>query len=218
MARVSKIVGDAKGEICSYGCERLAKVEYANGKFCCEEDHGRCPAIRKKNSDGTKRSHTNGRKPYSYNQSSNWAKGHTKETHDSLKRCSERMKENWKLKERLTEVEQRRYYRSQCSWNSSDLNKEIEKIEGYELLKAHGMYNKHSNPSGVVRDHRLSIWDGFKMNVDPSLMRHPANCRFLLHKNNARKSLKSEITLDELMSKIVEWNNASVVKVVNTLA
>lgn len=213
MARgVSKIVGDAKGEICSYGCERLAKVEYANGKFCCEESCRSCPSMRSKNSAGLKLAFAEGRKHCrQLDGNRQWSKGKTKDNHPSLKRISERLKEKWASKERLTEVEQRKYYRGQCGWNSSDLNKEIEKIEGYELLKAHGMYNKHSNPSGVVRDHRLSIWDGFRMNVDPTLMRHPANCRFLLHKDNAKKSLKSEITLDELMSKIVEWNNASVV-------
>ncbi len=36
--------------ICEYGCNREAKYQFKNGKWCCENHHSKCPVNRKKNS------------------------------------------------------------------------------------------------------------------------------------------------------------------------
>lgn len=41
-------------KLCDYGCGREAKYQMTSGKWCCEDFYSKCPAIRKKNSDGLK--------------------------------------------------------------------------------------------------------------------------------------------------------------------
>lgn len=40
---------------CEYGCGEEAKFQLKNGKWCCSEKFNSCKAIRKKNSDSTKK-------------------------------------------------------------------------------------------------------------------------------------------------------------------
>ena len=80
----------------------------------------------------------------------------------------------------------------------------------FELIKKHGMYkakNRGDNPNGVSRDHMFSIDEGFKNNINPKLIAHPANCKLMVHKNNNTKNTNSSITLEELKSRIENWNN-----------
>jgi hypothetical protein len=37
-------------KLCDYGCGQEAKFQFKNGKWCCSENHGRCPNIQSKNS------------------------------------------------------------------------------------------------------------------------------------------------------------------------
>lgn len=41
-------------ELCSYGCGQVAKYKNGSGNLMCCESHAKCPANRKKNSDGVK--------------------------------------------------------------------------------------------------------------------------------------------------------------------
>lgn len=70
------------------------------------------------------------------------------------------------------------------------------------------MYDRLRNTKGVVRDHIYSIDRGFRENVDPSLISHPANCRFISHKENASKSKRCDLTLTELQERIDNWNGS----------
>jgi 5-methylcytosine-specific restriction endonuclease McrA len=36
--------------LCNYGCGRIAKYKFANGKFCCSKNIAKCPAIKKQRS------------------------------------------------------------------------------------------------------------------------------------------------------------------------
>jgi hypothetical protein len=73
------------------------------------------------------------------------------------------------------------------------------------LIKEHGWYHPVLNPDGISRDHKLSIADGFKLGIDPEIMKHPANCTIMLHKENQRKNKKSLIHLDQLLDLIEAW-------------
>ncbi len=83
------------------------------------------------------------------------------------------------------------------------------------LIKEHGWYspggrkgkNRNRNMTGVSRDHMFSIVDGYRLNVDPAIMSHPANCQLLLHQENNSKNFKSSITLDELLQRILIWTS-----------
>lgn len=63
---------------CDYGCGNEAHYEMSNGKMCCEPHFNKCPAIRKKNSNGLKKAYREGRKDCSHwNGKRNWSKGKT---------------------------------------------------------------------------------------------------------------------------------------------
>ena len=62
------------------------------------------------------------------------------------------------------------------------------------------------NINGVSRDHIVSVSYGFKNNIDPGIIAHPANCRIILHSENKKKSLKCGLTVEELLLKIELWN------------
>ena len=94
-------------------------------------------------------------------------------------------------------------YREQCQFNLAGV---IERVEGYELLKLLGMYDRRRNPEGVVRDHIYSVARGFKEGVDPRIISHPANCRFITHKANASKSKRCDISLEDLQKRIEAWD------------
>ena len=74
-----------------------------------------------------------------------------------------------------------------------------------DLVIKHGWYHPNTNPIGVSRDHMFSIIDGYKQHIDPSILRHPANCQLLQHTNNRAKGTKSSIELAELIERIANW-------------
>jgi len=53
-------------KLCEYGCSRIATHVLKNGKLCCEASSNKCPEIKRKNSEGLKKSHKKGRE-YKYN-------------------------------------------------------------------------------------------------------------------------------------------------------
>jgi len=78
-----------------------------------------------------------------------------------------------------------------------------------ELLKEYGMFNSVKNPTGVSRDHILSIKEGFDNQINPKIISHPANCQLIKQNGengNSSKGSKSHIILDELLQKIEEFN------------
>lgn len=74
------------------------------------------------------------------------------------------------------------------------------------LLNENKVYCSYTNKMGVVRDHMFSRMHGFKNGVFVEIIRHPANCQILLHKENARKKSDSSISLVELFFQIEKWN------------
>ncbi len=82
------------------------------------------------------------------------------------------------------------------------------------IIEKYGWYspsNKGNNLNGVSKDHMYSVKDGFINKIDPSIISHPANCQLLLQNLNSKKKTKSSITLNELLERIENWNNADVV-------
>ena len=46
---------------------------------------------------------------------------------------------------------------------------------------------------------------GFENNISPEIISHPANCRLLKHRDNNKKNIKCDITIEELLNKIKNW-------------
>ncbi len=91
------------------------------------------------------------------------------------------------------------------NFNLSDFPSEFE----FELVDKFGWYkakNNGDNPSGVSRDHMLSVKFGFENSIDPMLISHPANCKLILQVENSRKNKKNSLSLDELLERINVWN------------
>lgn len=98
-------------------------------------------------------------------------------------------------------------YRPSCEFRFtlSDYPEEFD----FKLIQEHGWYspsNKENNLKGVSRDHLYSVKNGFANKVDPALISHPANCKLVIHTDNQKKNVKSEITLEELLERIKIWN------------
>lgn len=81
-------------------------------------------------------------------------------------------------------------------------------LDEFDLKKVRGIYHLKNNKSkdGYTRDHMYSIFDGFKNNIDPKIISHPANCQLITMSENSKKKDKSCITLDELLERIRLWN------------
>jgi hypothetical protein len=72
-----------------------------------------------------------------------------------------------------------------------------------ELLNERGWYSPKGksgkwNPSGLSRDHKVSIAEAIKNNYDPFYIKHPLNCELMPHNENSIKHDKSSIMFQEL--------------------
>ena len=198
--------------ICHHGCGRIAVFQNKSGNWLCDTSSSRCPEIKRKNSLKTKEAYSSGRridqkaqyKSLSEESKSkmSWSKGLTKETDGRIEKQASKIRGKRKItdKEKIAYIE----YREKCAFNLSGY--EISKIKGYELLKEFSMYHKTKNTNGVVRDHRISIWNGWTNKIDPVLISHPANCEFISHRDNASKSISISIELSELKTEIENWD------------
>jgi hypothetical protein len=79
------------------------------------------------------------------------------------------------------------------------------------LLKENGVFNNTLNTKGVVRDHIMGRIYGFRNGIFPELLRHPANCRIILHSENVSKGQKgkgradTDISIEELFDLIINY-------------
>lgn len=99
-----------------------------------------------------------------------------------------------------------KFYKPLCVF---DFNvKELGDKFDLTIVNEYGWYspkNKGNNLNGVSKDHMYSVRDGFINNIDPEIIKHPANCKLLLHSENNKKNYNSSITIDELKERIKNW-------------
>ena len=98
-------------------------------------------------------------------------------------------------------------YKKNCRFNFA-LNDYPDEFE-FDLIKKYGWYqakNHGDNLGGISRDHMFSVNEGFKMNVDPNLIKHPANCKLMIHNENISKNFRCSISIKELEKRIEDWN------------
>ena len=199
---------------CAFGCGNTARYVTVQGKLICDIVANKCPSVRAKNSAGTKQAYLSGTRKSGAEQYQSltneskanmaWAKGLTKETHDSILSWSIKQTGKRKITDEL--LLKKIEYKDNCMFQLSDC---IKRVRGYTLLREHGMYHKKVNPSGVVRDHRVSVHYGFINGIDSKIISHPANCEFILHSNNAKKTWKNSCSIEELMQDIQEWEKGT---------
>lgn len=64
--------------LCDYGCGKEASFTLKNGKNCCSNRPSGCEILKESNRQGLIKAYQEGRKGYTYNPKSNWAKGISK--------------------------------------------------------------------------------------------------------------------------------------------
>lgn len=99
------------------------------------------------------------------------------------------------------------YYRPTCEFkfNLNDYPDEFD----FNLLENYEMYsptNKKNNLNGISRDHMYSVRDGFINKISPEIIKHPANCKLMIHDENNKKHHNSSITIGELLDRIKNWD------------
>jgi hypothetical protein len=100
-------------------------------------------------------------------------------------------------------------YKAECRFQFSikDFPEEFD----FDLIREHGWYkaaNHGNNLGGVSRDHMISVRWGFDHGILPILLRHPANCKLLVHSDNISKHKKCSLTVEELLDRIDAWDQA----------
>jgi hypothetical protein len=120
-------------------------------------------------------------------------------------------KKYYKLCEDCKKIKYSEYeiYKKSCLF-THNINKFPNEYD-FDLIKKYGWYKvtknkEENNLKGVSRDHIYSISEGFKNNINPNIIKHPANCRLIRHNENQSKGFKCNITIEELIQKIEEWN------------
>lgn len=51
-----------------------------------------------------------------------------------------------------------------------------------------------------------SIMEGYKNNIDPKIISHPANCKLMIHNENVSKNFRCSINIIDLKEKIIKWD------------
>lgn len=200
-------------------CEHDGK--YASGRFCClkcargsstkakrQEINARV-SITLKGRKLTEEHKKNLERANNFNRKEKIKKTCPNCNKDFLCRPSDRRKfciESCKLKHYIDNANPKMLYRQQCKFDF-DVRTYPNKFD-LTLLKTYGWYrpsNRGNNLSGISRDHRLSVLDGYILGISPELMKHPANCQLLLHTKNQQKNRKSSITYEQLLRDIHNW-------------
>lgn len=99
-----------------------------------------------------------------------------------------------------------KFYKPLCVFDFN-IKQYVEKFD-LTIVNEYGWYspkNKGNNLGGVSKDHMYSVREGFINGVDPEIIKHPANCKLLLHSENNKKNYSCSITLDELKERIKNW-------------
>ena len=123
------------------------------------------------------------------------------------KSCGTKYTTNIRYEKLRSSKTERENYKRDCNFKFSikDYPNEFD----FSLLERHGMYkakNRGNNLTGISRDHMVSVMWGFRNNIPPEHIAHPANCRLIVHNDNVSKGDKCSITYEELLERINQWN------------
>jgi len=132
-----------------------------------------------------------------------WNKGLTKMTSSLVKKGTDtyrRRYENGEYTRRTQTDDIKKQYWQDCKFKFNVYN--YPEIFDLNLLDKFGWYHPVENPSGVSRDHIISVSYGWKNGIDSNIINHIANCKLMIHLENNKKNNRSDLLLEELLQKI----------------
>lgn len=177
-----------EGKLCNYGCGQDAKFVSTKEVYCCSNSHMRCPAVKKEFSEKVA---DQWKKPESKQRKEDTKLSLISRLHNEKNR--DMISNTKRIKTGILTEEKRKLYR-RYAYCCRKLSQQWAKNNGYEI----GRQTFHV-------DHIYSVLDGFKNEISPNIISHPANLRILEAKKNSSKGCKSEITIEELL-RLVENN------------
>ena len=75
-----------------------------------------------------------------------------------------------------------------------------------DMLNQIGFKNR-SNKNGIVRDHKVSIYDARKYGYNPYYISHVLNCQLLRSNDNLSKSKRSDMLYETLVKLVDEYDS-----------
>lgn len=124
------------------------------------------------------------------------------------KYCSKKCSAKSRSDKYRNNIDEYKIYHIACDFKFS-LNDYPDEFN-FRLIEKYGWYkakNHGNNLNGISRDHIFSVRDGFENKIDPYYLSHPANCNLMIHNDNISKHKHSDITFEELLERIKEWEN-----------
>jgi len=121
--------------------------------------------------------------------------------------CSKSCSYAYRSKSSKSKWSKKRIYRDQCKFTFG-LKSYPDEFD-FSLIEKFGWYkasNRGNNLQGISRDHIVSVDYGFRNNISPAIISHPANCRLMKHDENLLKNRKSDMSIDQLLEKIKAWD------------
>jgi hypothetical protein len=104
----------------------------------------------------------------------------------------------------LVRTDEKEIYKAACSFKFKPY--QYHNIAGYNLLLENGVFNPQTNKDGVVRDHIVSKEFGWRNQISPEIISHPANCQFISNTDNSKKGADCDLSLEELLLRIKNWD------------
>lgn len=101
-----------------------------------------------------------------------------------------------------------KYYRKSCEFTFNILDYVM--LIDSSISNDIGWYsptNKRNNLVGASKDHMFSVYNGFVLNIDSYIIKHPANCEIILFSNNSSKGKRNKINLIFLLKRILEFES-----------
>lgn len=178
------------GKLCDIGCGTAALFRNTKGTYTCSKVSQHCDEYLRLHSERIK-THWIDNEP---------RKIKTKETFIKFANSPEsraKQKQTLRLKTGILTEERRTLYK-RYAYACRKLAQDWAKSNGYET----GRQTFHV-------DHIVSVMDGFKNEVPPSILSHPCNLRILEAKANSAKGMKSEMTVEELYSLIEKLHSSN---------
>lgn len=119
--------------VCEYGCGKEAPFQLKNGKWCCSESCNKCEAVRKKNSEGLRKAHKDGKvRSFSFESSEKGRKTRRKELYQNFLDNPNKFYSSGTIRYYL--IYSGRPYECECckisEWNGKPISLEVDHVDG----------------------------------------------------------------------------------------